>query len=181
MTNNASEPALPETIALCGNEIHLREWGDADIPAMVELFDENEVGRWTPLRSPFDEIEARNYLDRSRALRADGVAIQLAITTDARTPLGEILLFRTGSDAELAYAVGAAHRGRGLAASAVRLLTDYAYRELGTRHVLLRINSANAASVAVARATGFELTDDPVTVRGRSGPLRTWCHRVPQP
>ncbi|GGT12575.1 hypothetical protein ACFFV7_49470 [Nonomuraea spiralis] len=43
-----------------------------------------------------------------------------AITTDGRQPLGEILLFLTGAPGEVepAYAVGAAHRGQGLAGRA---------------------------------------------------------------
>ncbi|WP_040738929.1 GNAT family N-acetyltransferase [Nocardia tenerifensis] len=181
--------ALAPVVALDGYGLHLREWADDDVPAMVTLFDETEVDRWTPLRRPFDHAEARAYLDRARVHRAEGRGIQLAITTDARTPRGEILLFRAGldesvperPDAELAYAIGSAHRGQGLATRAVRLITEYAYRELGVRHVLLRIDPANLASVAVARATGFELTGAPPFTRAHSGPLHTWCHNADLP
>jgi RimJ/RimL family protein N-acetyltransferase len=160
----------------------LREWTDADVPAMVELFDETEVGRWTPLRHPFDAAAARTYLDRARTRRAEGLAIQLAITTGGHAPLGEVLLFSTGPDgrapggdqAELGYAIGAAHRGKRLASRAVRLMTGYAYRELGMRAVVLHIDPGNAGSVAVARATGFELAG---TIVEDGHELGVWRHR----
>jgi RimJ/RimL family protein N-acetyltransferase len=167
------------TITLSGLGLQLREWSDADLPVMVELFDDPDVDRWTPLPSPFDLTAARTYLDQARARRAEGRSIQLAITTDGHTALGEILLVPSGRIAELAYAVGRAHRGQGLTTRAVRLVTAYAYRELAMDRVVLRINPGNAPSVAVARATGFELTDDEPVIRGGSGPLHTWRHRRP--
>lgn len=164
-----------------GQGLVLREWTDADVPVMVVLFDEAEVGRWTPLRHPFDDAAARAYLDRARTRRVEGLAIQLAITTDGHAPLGEVLLFATGPDgrapdgdqAELGYAIGAAHRGNRLASRAVRLMTGYAVRELGMRAVVLHIDPGNAGSIAVARATGFELTG---TITEDGTELGVWHH-----
>jgi RimJ/RimL family protein N-acetyltransferase len=163
-------------VVVSGLGLHLREWADDDLPVLVELFDDPDVSRWTPLPSPFDLPAARTYLDQARTRRPEGRGIQLAITTDGRAALGEILLVPAGRTAELAYAVGRAHRGQGLTTRAVRLMTGYAYRELAMDQVVLRIDPANMPSVAVARATGFELTDEePITRRG-SRPLDTWRH-----
>lgn len=169
---------FPYPMALAGFDLRLREWTDADVVTMVELFDDVEIGRWTPLASPFDDDAARAYLDRARERRAEDRGVQLAVTTDGHAPLGEVLLFATGPggrgpdgpDVELGYAIGAAHRGQGLATRAVRLMTGYAYRELAVRRVTLRIDLGNAASEHVARATGFRLTGDPRAA------LRTWVH-----
>ncbi|WP_129843701.1 GNAT family N-acetyltransferase [Streptomyces sp. RFCAC02] len=177
---------LPGAVNITGLGLQLREWDDADAPVMVELFDEPQVGRWTPLRHPFDLAAARTYLDQARTRRAEGRSIQLAITSDGRTALGEILLFVAGPDgpsnggpyAELAYAVGSRHRRQRLAARAVRLMTDYAYHALALQQVVLRIDPDNAASTAVARATGFHVTDAAPVTRGR-GPLLTWRHQAP--
>jgi RimJ/RimL family protein N-acetyltransferase len=171
---------MTSTIGLSGLGLHLREWADADLPVMVELFDDPEVSRWTPLPSPFDLTAARTYLDQARARRAEGRSIQLAITTDGHAALGEILLVDADRTAELAYAVGRAHRGQGLTTRAVRLMTAYAYGELAMQTVVLRIDPDNVPSVAVARATGFQRTgDEPITRRG-SRPLETWRH-LPSP
>lgn len=163
-----------------GEGLQLREWTEADIPALSALFDEPEMDRWTPLQTPFDEAAARAYVTRAHERRAAGQALQLAITTDGRTPLGEVLLFaaaQDGSQVELAYGIGAPHRHQGLASRAVRLLLPHAFGDPSVRRAVLRIEPANAASAAVARGTGFQLTDEPLVVReggGRSVRLRTW-------
>jgi RimJ/RimL family protein N-acetyltransferase len=176
---------FPTDIRLSGLGLQLREWTDADLPMMVELFDDPQVDQWTPLRSPFDLTVARAYLDQARARRAEGRSIQLAITTDGDRPRGEILLFPTGPAgrsveghaAELGYAVGPAHRRQGITTRAVRLMTDYAYHQLDMDQVILRIDPDNAASVAVARATDFELAGEDPLIRDGDRPLMIWRHR----
>ncbi|MDN3296997.1 GNAT family N-acetyltransferase [Streptomyces ficellus] len=172
----------PAPVTLTDGDLVLREWTDADLPAMVELFDEPAVAYRTPLASPFDEAAAAAYLAMIRRTRADGSRLHLAITRNGGAPLGEVLL-STGQGA-IGYAVGAAHRGQGLASRATRLLTAHAHRVLGLPRVVLQIEPDNTASTAVARAAGFRLTDEaPETARsnGRTHTLLTWAHEAPKP
>ncbi|MBW5420097.1 GNAT family N-acetyltransferase [Streptomyces sp. BG9H] len=178
------EIVLPPSIRLSGDGILLREWTESDLSALVELYDDPEIDRWTPVPSPFDFIAAREYLTKAREGREKGrKKAQLALTTDGEQPRGEVLLFRSELDArdvELAYGVGSQHRRQGLASRAVKLMADYACRQLAAKRVLLRIETANCPSVAVARATGFQLTDDePITreAKGRQVTLLTWCYQ----
>ncbi|GGO08483.1 GNAT family N-acetyltransferase [Microbispora bryophytorum] len=180
MTTTPGGITVPAHLQLTGSGLILREWDDGDVPAMTELFDDQAVDRWTPLRAPFDQTAARAYLDQARRRRAHGARLQLAITTDGHQPLGEILLFPTGAgrEVELAYAVGAAHRRRHLAVRAVQLITTWAYDTLDATRVILRIPPGNSASAAVARSAGFELTTAPLVTRdGARDPLHTWLHR----
>ncbi|MGC4939955.1 GNAT family N-acetyltransferase [Kribbella sp. DT2] len=132
---------------------------------------------------------ARTYLAAARSRRSENRSIQLAITTDGQTPCGEILLFPTGPNgrdpngphAELAYAIGAAYRRQGVATRAVRLITEYAYQHLGMEQVILRIHPDNVASAAVARATGFHLTNPIPVMDPDAEPLRTWRHHQATP
>ncbi|MEY9966278.1 RimJ/RimL family protein N-acetyltransferase [Streptacidiphilus sp. MAP12-16] len=179
-----SLPALPASpFSLAGAGLVLRDWTDDDLPAMVELFDEAEVARWTPLPSPFDLEAARRYLARARDARGEGRRIQLAVTTDGGAPLGEVLAMPRGDgrEVELGYAIGAAHRRRGLSSRTVRLVTGFAYDVLGSRRILLRIAPDNEASCAVARSAGFQVTDAPPDVvetpDGSRQTLRFWEHR----
>jgi RimJ/RimL family protein N-acetyltransferase len=179
MTDNGSF-AVASSLRLAGYGIELREWSDDDLPDLLALYDDPEMARWTPVTSPFDSGAALAYLADARAGKAQGRKVQLAITTDGVRPKGEVLLFRSESDRrdlELAYGIGAAHRGQGLAGRAVRLVAGYALRELRPRRVVLCIDADNTASEAVARTCGFELADDtPVrrVSRGREVLLRTW-------
>ncbi|WP_344858310.1 GNAT family N-acetyltransferase [Planomonospora alba] len=183
--SNGTTTVFAPSISLSGQGIRLREWTDADLPAMAGLFEDPQIDRWTPIRSPFTAEDARAYLTRAREGRAAGTRIHLAVTDDGGdgAAQGEILLFRAGPhdpDAELGYTIGAPYRRRGLAVRAVRLMTDYAYGTLGMSRVLLRIAPENGASAAVARAAGFDLTGDPPVHRDRDGSpvaLLTWCHR----
>ena len=183
MITPSSLPAPPFRLADQG--LVLREWTDEDLPAMSELFDDPDVARWTPLASPFDADAARAYLERAREARGAGRRLQLAVTTDGGAPLGEVMLMLRDveGEVELGYAIGAAHRGRGLAAAGVRLLTGLAHDGLGMNRVVLRIDPGNAPSIAVARTTGFRLADEPpVVLRDPDGSevlLRIWEHLRP--
>ncbi|MFC5180839.1 GNAT family N-acetyltransferase [Actinomadura harenae] len=168
-----------------GLGLRLRPWDEADLDAMVTLFDHPDFARWTPLVSPFDLDAARAYVQRSQERRESGSTLQLAVTTDGRAPLGEVLSISRLDEPvpaiELAYGIGAEHRGQALASRAVRLMTGHAYETHPGARVILRIVDENTASQRVAQATGFHLSDEePVTreVPGRpAAVLRTWVHR----
>ncbi|WP_405970133.1 GNAT family N-acetyltransferase [Streptomyces sp. NBC_00988] len=185
MIHGKNPAPVPAQLRLTGEDLVLREWTENDLPAMTDLFHDPEIAHWTPLASPFDETAARAYLATARRARAEGLCIQLAITTDGQLPLGEVLVIRqnaNGRTASLGYSVGAAHRGRRLGARALTVMTEYAHHALDLPRLTLSIATDNAASAAVARAAGYHLTDEPpiTTVRrGWSLTLRTWAHDRP--
>jgi RimJ/RimL family protein N-acetyltransferase len=171
---------LPFPITLTGEGVQLREWRSEDLDDLVELLDEPDIARWTPMPSPFDVDAGIAYLKRAYQGRTTGQRIQLAITVDGGRPLGEVLLFGLDAglrEAELGYLVGAAHRRRGLASGSLSLLSGYARTTLGLSRLLLRIDPGNTASTAVARRCGFRLTGEPpILQEGPYGPssLDTW-------
>lgn len=168
---------FPARIELTGEGLVLRDWMEADLAAMPELFDHPDIAHWTPIVSPFDEQAARARLDRVRQLRAEGTTILLAITTDGGAPLGEVMLRRAPEGTEIGYVVGPAHRGQGLAARAVRVMAAYAFGQLGVDQVILELEAENASSVAVATKAGFRLLDVPLIEgeeKGRPFVLQTW-------
>jgi RimJ/RimL family protein N-acetyltransferase len=171
---------LPFPITLIGDGVRLREWRPEDLDDLVELLDEPDIARWTPMPSPFDVEAGLAYLKRAHQGRVSGQRIQLAITADGGRPLGEVLLFGVDAglkEAELGYLVGADHRRRGLAAGALSLLSGYAHTTLHLSRLLLRIDPGNAASCAVANRCGYRLTGEPpILQEGPWGPssLDTW-------
>jgi RimJ/RimL family protein N-acetyltransferase len=174
---SSTTSSFPERMELSGQGLLLRDWTEADLAAMPELFDHPDVAYWTPLPAPFDDVAARARLDRSRQLRVEGSAILLAITVDGGAPLGEVMLRRAPEGTELGYVVGPTHRGQGLAARAVLVMAAYAFEELGAGQVILELEAENAASVAVATRAGFTLLDVPLITgesKGRPFVLQTW-------
>ncbi len=171
---------LPYPLRLVGADLVLREWGSADLDDLVAMLDEPQIARWTPMPSPFDLEAGIAYLKRARQGRIGGQRIQLAITADGGAPLGEVLLFNVaagGREAELGYLIAEQHRHRGLASGALSLLSGYAQGTLQLSRLILRIDSGNTASTAVARRCGYRLTGEPpIHQEGPWGPtsLDTW-------
>ena len=157
---------------LRGQGVVLRPWQSEDAPAMVAIFDDPDVALRTPLPAPFTPADAEERL--RRAMWPD--RLLLAVTTDGGAPLGEVLLTAGG---ELGYAIGRAHRGRGLATRALVVLRDHAHDAVGIPVLHLRIEAENRASTAVAERAGFALDPSATTVvehRGRRCVLDTWRH-----
>lgn len=174
---SSAVPPFPARIELSGEGLVLRDWTEADVSAMPDLFEDPDVAYWTPIVSPFDGQAAAARVETARKLRAEGRTILLAITVDGGAPLGEVMLRRLPDGAELGYAVGPAHRGQGLAARAVRIMAAYAFEQLGLERVVLELEAENAASVAVATKAGFTLLDVPLIEgeeKGRPFALQTW-------
>jgi RimJ/RimL family protein N-acetyltransferase len=68
---------------------------------------------------------------------------------------------------EVGYWLAAGARGRGVATRAVRLLTEWAGRELGVPTLWLQVMEGNERSVAVAERSGYRYHDArPVIERG---------------
>jgi RimJ/RimL family protein N-acetyltransferase len=171
---------LPYPITLTGDGIVLREWQSEDLDDLIDMLDEPEIARWTPMPSPFDVEAGIAYLKRCYQGRVNGSRIQLVITADGGRPLGEVLLFGVDlglKEAELGYLVGKDHRRRGLASGALSLLSAYARSSLNLSRLLLRIDPRNTASTAVAQHCGYRLTGEPpILQEGPYGSSRldTW-------
>ncbi|WP_218137321.1 GNAT family N-acetyltransferase [Streptomyces indicus] len=169
-----------EAVVIEGDGLVLREWRDEDLPAMVKIFDNEDVARFTPLPTPFGHAEAEAHLAAAREKRAAGTHLRLAVTTDGELPLGEVMV--NLNLCALGYAIGPEHRGQGLAVRATRLLTSYAHEVLGVRELRLQIDEDNTGSRAVATACGYRLVEDEaewIESKGRRVLLTSWLHEAP--
>ncbi len=170
-----------EPIIVRGEGFVLREWNVADVPAMVEMFDTDEMDRWTPLAHPFDADVATEYVRQAQQARPDGT-LQLAITRDGGISLGEVLLFPTdrAGVCEFAFAVGARHRGGRLAARALQALIPTA-AAAGYETGRLVVATDNIASQRTAEAAGFTPAAGPLQRRERKGyvhHMATWTRTL---
>lgn len=152
--------------------VSLRPWTDADLGELI-------AGATDPLvqhyrRSvPDDAEEGQLWLAAGRAEREHGRALELAIcAADDPAALGSIALFGLrgrSRDASMSWWMGAAGRGRGLAAGAVRLLAGWALAQdgLALARIVVQIEEDNEASRRLAERCGFV----------REGRLRSYLQR----
>jgi RimJ/RimL family protein N-acetyltransferase len=138
----------------------LRPWHTADTPALLVAVDDPEIHRWLDtIPDPYTSADAEEFVFMTRRDLAEGRGVGLAVNGEDGL-LGAVGL-RLGADnpgvGEVGYWVAAAARGRGVATTAARALSDWALGDLGLRRVELYAAVANPASRAVAERAGFEL------------------------
>ncbi len=117
------------------------------------------VQRFTRVPALFDRGAAERWLRMYEQGWRDGSRAGFAITarSDARF-LGLaafVALSLPGREAEVGYVVAREERGRGVAARAVRLLTEWGLQQLGLVRIELRADVENPASLRVAERCGY--------------------------
>jgi RimJ/RimL family protein N-acetyltransferase len=148
--------ALPERPAgpLSDGVVTLREWREADVPAIVAMCDDPEVARFTRVPSPYTEDDARDFL---AGKVMDEMAFAIVSARDDDDVLGSIGLRDDGEGrGQVGYLVAAHVRRQRVATRALRLLAEWALNEGGLARVQLYTRVDNPASSAQrsARASG---------------------------
>jgi RimJ/RimL family protein N-acetyltransferase len=156
---------------LADGALTLRAKTRHDVDALVAICQDPAIPRWTRVRSPYTREDALAWvaiseLDLSAGRAIDWVAVDADGVIVASVAIQQIDHERgTG---EVGYWVAAPARGRGIAARAVRLVSEWAVRELGLRSLEIMAHEDNAPSQAVARAAGYLETGE-TTVPPREG------------
>lgn len=149
----------PPDPRLDDGSVRLEPLGPVHLAGMRALGDDADVVRFTYVRAPLTDEAAGAWLDRYVQGWRDGTLAGFAIE---RSGGGEFLGFvaivrydAEGREAEIGYIVAPAARGRGVAASAVGLVTDWCLGPLGLERVELRIDAENTPSLRVAEKLGY--------------------------
>ncbi len=104
----------------------------------------------------YTEADARTYLDS--LARGDELGFALVEPGQEERPLGGASLYDhepAQARARIGYWLAAEGRGRGLATHAVRLLSDWAFADLGLARLEITCAPGNVASQRVAERCGF--------------------------
>lgn len=151
------EPPYPP---LSDDVVALRPWEPADIPAIAEACGEAEIARWLDLiPQPYTQDDARWYVEHCQQGWREGTNSNFAIvevsTGRVVGSMGARHLEPEQGVTEVGYWVRTEARGRGYAARALRLLSDWLLEDLGMARVQLRADSENLASRRVAERAGY--------------------------
>ena len=128
------------------------------LPALVPLFSDPEQVRYTHLPIPMPDGFPEDFLARYEAGREQGLREVWALVEEGGAVVGfgcaPVIDRRTG-EVELGYAVESAFQRRGYATGALRLMTDWAFDEIGAERVLLVTSLENVPSHKVAERCGY--------------------------
>lgn len=163
----------PPEKPLADGVVAVRLRREADVAAIAAAGRDPLTRRWLddgPMDDEARRTSARRAEEAWRSGRAAPMVIADAVTDE---PVGIVnLQFKEDGPATVAYQVFPAHRGRGIAPRAVRLLADRALGGLGLDRVLLEADAENSASIRVAEKCGF------ARVGSRTGPGRDGAART---
>ncbi|NRQ32160.1 GNAT family N-acetyltransferase [Nonomuraea sp. NN258] len=150
--------AGPQPVLTAADGLRLRPWTPADAPAVVDAFRDPATRHWH-VRAVDTLAEAAALIDGyTEGWRTERSA-SWALVTPADDVLGRVALRHLDlwqGEAEVAYWMRAAARGRGAAPAGVRAISAWAFGA-GMHRLFLEHSTANPASCRVAAKTGFEL------------------------
>ncbi len=151
-------PSWPDPAPALGSVV-LRPFTDRDVPMVLELATDPYIPLIGSLPAGADAVEAQAWIDRQRGRLAEGAGLSFAIAdAGSDAAVGTIGLWLQNLPAGLAtvgYSVSPAHRGKGVASSALRALTTYAWTIPELHRVELYVEPWNAGSIRVAESAGY--------------------------
>jgi [ribosomal protein S5]-alanine N-acetyltransferase len=154
----ANLPPWPTTPPAHGS-ILLREIADDDVHLAIELGEDPYIPLIGTLPAHPTNQQAMEWLQRGRDGYLEGIRMSFVIAdAESGKAVGTIGL-RVGQlsagRASVGYAVSPLHRGRGVATSALKALTAFAWTIPGLHRIEVYVEPWNDASVRVAERCGY--------------------------
>lgn len=146
------QPRLP------GLGLELRPWRATDAAIVVDAYADADIRRWHARSMTPDE--ARRWIETARLQWRAETGASWAVTVDdgAARVAGRMALRAidlADGLGEIAYWTLPAFRGRGIAARALRVLTEWSFGDLGLHRLEVEHAVANAASCRTAEGAGY--------------------------
>ena len=147
-------------ISISTDRLVLRPFEDGDIPALIEMMNDEQVVAWTSVPHPYTARDAEDWVrhDRPRASAPPGRGIVLAVTEFLTQRLVGIVHLQNTNwrtrATEVGYVVAPWARGEGYATEAVLAMAQWLFRDQRFERLELRTAADNTASQQVAQKIG---------------------------
>jgi len=150
--------AFPD-VSISTERLVLRAYEEEDVPALVEMMNDDLVTAWTGVPHPYTETNARDFVARvAPADRVQGRGLVLAVNEFLTQRLvGTVTLQHTDwriRCTEVGYLTASWARGEGYACESVLAVCRWLFAEQGFARVELRTAADNSASQQVAQKIG---------------------------
>lgn len=146
-------------ISISTERLSLRPYDEEDIPALVEMMNDEAIVAWLPVPHPYGEAEGRDWVTRiAPGERTAGAGIVFAIGEFLTQRLvGTVQLHRadwTVRSIEATYLTAPWARGEGYASEAVLATAEWLFHDRGFERLELRTAAGNTAAQQVAQKIG---------------------------
>jgi len=144
---------------LIGERVRLRGLRDDDLPRLARW--EMDPGRMATLSNwvvPPSEAAAKERIAKWCANDKDDLGFAIETVDDPPILVGNIGLFGArpkDRSATIGIALGREHIGRGYGTDAMRVIVDYAFREMGLHRIQLVVAPFNPAGIRAYEKAGF--------------------------
>ncbi|MEW1718854.1 GNAT family N-acetyltransferase [Streptomyces sp. NPDC093109] len=146
-------------ISISTERLVLRPFEEADIPAHIEMMNDEMVTAWTPVPHPYTQRDAEAWVSTiAPAERLNGHGIAWAVTEFLTQRLvGVVRLRNTNWHAlatEAAYVTAPWARGEGYATESALAVAQWLFRDQKFERIEVRTAADNTASQQVAQKIG---------------------------
>ncbi|MDI5973567.1 GNAT family N-acetyltransferase [Streptomyces sp. SL13] len=146
-------------VSVSTERLSLRPYDEDDLPALVEMMNDESAVAWLPAPHPYTEADARAWVTSSAPRQRDsGAGIVFAVTEFLTQRLvGTVQLHRTDWDmlgAEVRYLTAHWARGEGYACEAVLAVAHWLFHDQKFERLELRTAAGNSAAQQVAQKIG---------------------------
>jgi RimJ/RimL family protein N-acetyltransferase len=144
---------------LIGERVRLRGVREDDLPTLARW--DMDAGRSVTLTdrvAPPSEAAARERIAKRCANDSDQIGFAIETLDDPGVLVGDIAIFgirAKNRSATLGIALGRDYLGRGYGSDAMRVIVDYAFRELGLHRIQLGVAPFNPAGIRAYEKAGF--------------------------
>ena len=149
-----------KTRTITTENLILRPFREEDVPAITAEMNDPEVVKTTHAMSyPFPEENVRRWIGGMSASWEKGSSFVFAVTSrETGAMYGFICLVAEPRDyrAELGYAYGRSHWGKGIGTEACKAVIDFGFQVLELHKIYARHFASNPASGRVMQKSGME-------------------------
>ncbi|WP_037842817.1 GNAT family N-acetyltransferase [Streptomyces sp. NRRL WC-3549] len=147
------------SISISTDRLVLRPFDMVDVPAHIEMMNDEQVVAWTDAPHPYTQVDAERWVRRiAAAERTQGHGIVFAVTEFLTQRLvGSVRLLNTDwrtRATEVRYITAPWARGEGYATEAVLAVAEWIFRDQAFERLELRTPADNTASQQVAQKLG---------------------------
>ena len=145
---------------LTGRKIILRQLRRSDAEDIRKNANNRKVSRYmTVMPYPYELSHARSWIEKSLRLNRSRTQLHYGIVNRDTDRVAGMIGLRaidfTNGNAEIGYWLGQDYWNKGLTTEAIRLMMEFAFKELKLKRLYAVVLSLNAASYRVLEKSGF--------------------------